>query len=141
MFYTRGMRLGYTILYVREVPAAVDFYERAFGLERRYVSPEGHYGELETGDTTLAFVTYEQASAHLPGGFRRNGRNEKPGGFEVALVTDDIDSVFARAVAAGAAVVAEPAQKPWGQTVGYLRDVDGVIVELCSEPEPEPQPA
>jgi hypothetical protein len=32
-------------------------------------------------------------------------------------------------------IVAEPEAKPWGQTVGYLRDLDGVLIELCTEPE------
>ena len=31
------MRFGYTILYVRDVAASVDLYERAFGQRRRFV--------------------------------------------------------------------------------------------------------
>lgn len=26
----------------------------------------------------------------------------------------------------------EPFEKPWGQTVGYVRDINGVLIELCS---------
>ena len=37
-----------------------------------------------------------------------------------------------RAVKAGATAVSEPAAKPWGQTVAYLRDKDGHLVELCT---------
>ncbi|WP_353954881.1 hypothetical protein [uncultured Methylobacterium sp.] len=33
---------------------------------------------------------------------------------------------------AGALPVAAPMTKPWGQTVAYVRDGDGVLVELCS---------
>jgi lactoylglutathione lyase len=29
--------------------------------------------------------------------------------------------------------VAEPKTKPWGQTVAYVRDPDGVLVEIGSE--------
>jgi lactoylglutathione lyase len=39
----------------------------------------------------------------------------------------------ARAVAAGAAPVVEPAEKPWGQVVSYVRGLNGLRVELCSE--------
>ena len=39
-------------------------------------------------------------------------------------------AAYARAVEAGAAPLAEPAVKPWGQTVAYVRDPDGVLVEL-----------
>ena len=35
-------------------------------------------------------------------------------------------------VAAGATSVGEPAAKPWGQTVAYLRDKDCHLVELCT---------
>lgn len=28
-------------------------------------------------------------------------------------------------------VVKEPAKKPWGQTIGYARDCNGFLVELC----------
>lgn len=43
--------LGYVILYVRDVPASLAFYENAFGLTRRFFhDDEGKaYGELETG--------------------------------------------------------------------------------------------
>jgi hypothetical protein len=45
------MRFGYTILYVEDVSRAIEFYERAFGLARRFVSDDATYGEMETGDT------------------------------------------------------------------------------------------
>jgi uncharacterized glyoxalase superfamily protein PhnB len=37
-----------------------------------------------------------------------------------------------RAVAAGAALVTPPAQKPWGQTVAHVRDLNGVLIEICT---------
>ena len=49
------MFLRYTILYVGDVAAALDFYERAFGLARGFLHETGDYGELATGDTKLAF--------------------------------------------------------------------------------------
>jgi uncharacterized glyoxalase superfamily protein PhnB len=47
-------------------------------------------------------------------------------------VTSDVEKAFARAVAAGALAIAEPAPKPWGQTVAYVRDDSGFLVELCT---------
>ncbi len=55
-----------------------------------------------------------------------------PIGAQIALVSHDLDRDWQRAVAAGAAVVKLPEAKPWGQVVGYLKDVNGVIVELCT---------
>ena len=44
------MRLGYTILYVPDVRAALAFYGKAFGLATRFVHESGDWGELETVD-------------------------------------------------------------------------------------------
>ncbi|AWN47950.1 glyoxalase [Methylobacterium terrae] len=125
------MRLGYVILYVPDVGASVAFYGRAFGLSPRFVHESGQYAELETGATALAFAEERFVARTCPG-FRLNRRSEAPAGVEVGLVADDVPAAFARAVAAGALPVSEPATKPWGQVVAYLRDGDGVLVELCS---------
>ena len=91
----------------------------------------GEYGELDTGATRLAFAAESMAARH---GFtiRPNRPNDAPAGFEVALVTEDVQAAFNRAVAAGAVQTSKPAQKPWGQIVAYVRDPNGVLVELCS---------
>ncbi|MFH6783126.1 MULTISPECIES: VOC family protein [Methylobacterium] len=125
------MRLGYVILYVPDVTASVAFYGCAFGLAPRFVHESGQYAELETGGTALAFAEEGFVGQTCPG-FRLNRRAEAPAGFEVGLIAEDVPAAFARAVAAGAIAVAEPVTKPWGQTVAYVRDEDGVLVELCS---------
>ena len=55
-----------------------------------------------------------------------------PLGVEVALVTADVPGLYLRAVKAGAISVSEPATKPWGQTVAYVRDNAGHLVEICT---------
>ena len=124
------MQFGYCILYVPDVPAALSFYEQAFGLSRKFLHESNTYGELATGTTKLAFAAEELASGH--GEFRPNRPNEKPCAMEVALVTDDVTAAFQRATAAGAQVHQKPEQKPWGQTVAYVRDPNGFLVELCT---------
>jgi catechol 2,3-dioxygenase-like lactoylglutathione lyase family enzyme len=125
------VRLGYVILYVPDVAASVAFHERAFGLAPRFVHESGQYAEMETGGTALAFAEEGFVAQTCPG-FRPNRRAEAPAGFEIGLIADDVPAAFARAVAAGAVPVAEPVTKPWGQVVAYVRDGDGVLVELCS---------
>src|SRR5512132_876196 len=46
-------------LYVKDVPQALDFYERAFGVARRYITKQKEYGELQTGTTRLGFMNKE----------------------------------------------------------------------------------
>lgn len=126
------MKLGYTILYVKDVPRSVAFYEDAFGLTRRFVHAEGMYAEMDTGTTTLSFAANGLAKSNLPGGFRENSLGEPPAGFEIAFVTDDVTASYQRALTAGATAVSPPAIKPWGQTVAFVRDKDGIVVELCT---------
>jgi lactoylglutathione lyase len=132
MFGGRGMRFGYTILYVEDVSRAIDFYERAFGLTRRFLAEDATYGEMETGDTTLSFASHALARESIPGGYRRNDLAEPPAGVEIAFVTDDVPAAWDTALAAGAVVVSPPTTKPWGQTVAHVRDLDGMLVEICT---------
>lgn len=125
------MKLGYVIIYVPDVSIAADFYEAAFGLRRRFVHESG-YAEMETGGTALAFATEALAGSNGIA-FRTNRAGDAlAAGVEIALVCDDVASAFARALEVGASEVRPPAEKPWGQTVAYVRDLNGILVELCS---------
>ena len=90
------------------------------------------YGELETGAACLAFANLAMAKQQLKREFVAASAGGPPLGVEVALVTSDVAGVYARAVAAGAEGVSEPAVMPWGQTVAYVRDNAGHVVELCT---------
>jgi lactoylglutathione lyase len=127
------MRFGYAIAYVQQVERSVVFYERAFGLKRRFVDESGQYAEMETGETTLAFASNELGQSNLPSGFRENDPAEPPAGMEIAFVAEDVEAAFHSALRAGAMKAAEPKTKPWGQTVAYVRDPDGVLVEIGSQ--------
>jgi len=123
------MQLGYTILYVPDVPATLRFYEAAFGLKTRFLHEGGDYGELDTGSTTLAF------SAHrLMQQLGKNPQTAKPEApsFEIALCTPDVPAALAQAVAAGATPMRPVEVMPWGQTIAYVADLNGFLVELCT---------
>lgn len=123
-------KLGDVILYVPDVARSVAFYEGAFGIARRFVHESGSYAELETGATALAFA--DETTTPNRGAFRPNRPADQAAGAEVAFVMDDVRAAFDRAVKHGAVSVLEPTEKPWGQTVSYVRDLDGFLVELCS---------
>lgn len=126
------MKLGYTIIYVPDVAESLSFFEAAFGWSRRFLHESGDYGELETGETTLAFVSHELGAMNLPAGFIAASASDQPLGFEVAFVTSDVATAHAKAVTAGAQEIRPPESKPWGQEVSYVRCPDGTLVELCS---------
>jgi catechol 2,3-dioxygenase-like lactoylglutathione lyase family enzyme len=125
------MKFGYTIIYVPNVAASLAFFEKAFGLKTRFLHESG-YGELDTGETTLAFACHELGKSNVPGGYIAVDASFLPLGIEIALVTDSVGEAYHRAVLAGAVSVMEPIEKPWGQTVSYVRSPDGILVELCS---------
>jgi lactoylglutathione lyase len=126
------LRLGWTILHVADVAITVEFWERAFGLRRRFVAPDGDYAELDTGATVLAFAAH--ALVDRLGTHAEPAGGAPPHGVEIALVTeaDAVASAWDRAVAAGATPVKPLVRQPWGQLVGFVRDPNGFLVELCT---------
>jgi uncharacterized glyoxalase superfamily protein PhnB len=130
-----ALQFRYTGFFVDDVPATVAFYGKAFGFRLRYMHPSSGYAELETGDTLLCFVgdAFVQGAGLLGSMvYAPNKADADPAAAQVAFVTDDMEADWARALAAGASIVKPPEAKPWGQTAGYLRDCNGVLVELST---------
>lgn len=129
------MRLGYTLIYVSDVTATVAFYESAFGLQRRFIHESGLYAEMDTGETALSFAA--ETMAEMNGlAIRPNSPRDLPAGIEICLVTDSPEEAYDHAIAAGALAAKAVEEKPWGQRVGYVRDLNGCLVEICSPVRP-----
>ncbi len=127
-----ALRLGWVIVYVDEPDAAAAFYARTFGLAVELTVPGGSYAQLETGPTKLAFASYALGEGNIAGGVRRATLDGPPANVEITLVADDVDAAHARALEAGCAPLAPPADKPHGQRVAYVRDPFGTLVELAT---------
>lgn len=132
----RPVQLGYVILYVPDVEAAVAFYEQAFGLKRRFVMG-ADYGEVETGATALAFAAEHMADGNGVTIRPARSTQKQAAAVEVAFVTDHPAAGYEKAIAAGAAGMKPAVKKPWGQTVAYVRDLNGFLVELCTPVAPQ----
>jgi lactoylglutathione lyase len=126
------VQFGYTILYVTDVEKSITFYENAFCFHRKFITPENDYGELNTGQTTIAFASTTLANSNLKNGFLESNLEHKPFAIELGFVTDNISETIEKAIKAGAKMTEEPKQKPWGQTVSYIRDIDGFLIEICT---------
>lgn len=125
------MDFDFTIIYVPNVQEALSFYEKAFGLKTVFLHESLQYGELGTGNTTLAFVSESLAQSNGVD-FTPNNKNTRSAGIEIAFVSQTVSADYQHAIAAGAIPVKEPMEKPWGQTVAYVKDLNGVLVGLCS---------
>mgnify|MGYP001799286425 FL=1 len=89
----------------------------------------GDYGELATGETKLAFSSLElmQSIGKSPG----STASQSPC-FEIAFETTDVRSALDLAIEAGATLVQDVEEMPWGQTTSYVKDPDGFLIEICS---------
>ncbi|HBJ68191.1 MULTISPECIES: VOC family protein [Alcaligenes] len=126
------MKFGYTIIYVPDVGQALDYFNRAFGLTTKMLHETGLYGELETGQTTLAFAAEMLAYMNYPKGHLSAHASDVPLAIEIALVCDDVPAAHAKALAEGGTELAPPQNKPWGQMVSYVQTPERVVVELCT---------
>jgi lactoylglutathione lyase len=108
------VKFGYTILYVVDVSKSIEFYENAFGFQRKFITPENDYAELLTGETTTSFVSLDLASSNLKKSFSLRKQEDKPLGIELALVTDNVQEIIDKALGLGAIVVESPIQKTLG---------------------------
>lgn len=126
------MKFGYTIVYVPDVAASLAFFTKAFGFKTRFMHESGDYGELETGQTTLAFAAHSVGEANFPTGHVQAHSSDQPLGVEVGFVTENLLKAHKRALKAGATELSAPIIKQWGQAVSYVRCPDGTLVELCS---------
>lgn len=117
---TKGGVVPY--LMVDGATKASAFYQKAFGAEVAAAHPED-----DKGRTMHIHLYINGSSVMLSDAFPEHGCPlEKPQGFSMALMVDDIAVWWDRAVAAGATVVMPYQKMFWGDIYGQLRDPFGV---------------
>ena len=126
------IQFAYTILYVKDVEQTLAFYQEVFGFEPKLLVPTKDYGELKSGETTLAFAALELGRANLKGGFQESQMDQPPFGIELAFTTEAVDELMAKAINSGARLLEAAVTKPWGQKVGYIQDPNGFLIEICT---------
>lgn len=118
-------------MYVSDVEASVAFYEKAFGFARKFVTPEEDYAELVCDGTVLAFASEALAESNLKKGFQKVNMS-RPFGIELGFVVDDVQKAVSKVTQAGGVLYEPLTVKPWGQTVAYVTDCNGFLIELCT---------
>ena len=129
------MHPDYLTLYVRDVPAAVDFYGNAFGLKQTFITDAGDFA---TTDSWLSFATVGVGNGLLETELVVPDDGAGPQAVEFGFECTEIDDAYRRALDAGAKPFLAPTVRPWGQTVAYVRDPDGHLVGLCTPWSPNP---
>ncbi len=120
-----------TLLAVRDLRTAVDFYAGGLGWPRRVDTPV--YVELGPPEgpglglyVRTSFVTNTgEPAARSPA--------EGTTSTELYLRCEDLDEAERRLREAGARLLAARSQKPWGDEATYFADPDGNVVVLARE--------
>lgn len=129
-----AVSLSTTFIPVHDPEAALGFYRDALGLEVRL--------DVDTGDArwiTVGAAGQDVGIVLFP---PHGGRSAAEGDALLALVTqgslqaaifraDDLDATFERVRAAGAEVLQEPADQPWGARDCAVRDPSGNLVRIA----------
>jgi catechol 2,3-dioxygenase-like lactoylglutathione lyase family enzyme len=124
-------RISMITLGVRDLAAAVEFYEKGLGFPRMESPPEVALFTLN--GTWLGLYGREALAedATVPA----EGRGFK--GFTLAHNVEseaEVDAVMAQALRAGAALVKKPQKVFWGGYSGYFEDPDGHLWEVAHNP-------
>lgn len=125
------LKFGYTIIYVENIEDTLLFYKRAFDLDTKFIAESKLYGELDTGNTILSFVA--EGFVELNGmKFIPNRQKNLSPGFQISFISDDVEASYKKALEAGAVSIASPNVTPWGQKTACVKDINNIIIEICS---------
>ncbi|WP_158090282.1 VOC family protein [Kiloniella majae] len=129
------MKLGFVVIYVEDVQEVLNFYQQAFDLKVRMEYKEHDsllYAELETEGAILGIASHIMGKDSFKGDYQKLTVKGLPFGQTMVFVTEEVHQKWDDAVKAGAVTVLAPHGKPWGQTVAYLRDTAGTLIEICT---------
>ena len=117
-------------LIIKGASAAIDFYKKAFGATElfRMPDPKGKgvaHAEIKIGDSPIMLADEQPQMYRSP---------QSLGGTPVSLMlyVEDVDTVFPRAVAAGAKVVKPIADQFYGDRSGALHDPFGHLWTIAT---------
>ncbi len=128
-----GYRSLTPYIVVSDCAKSLDFYKRAFGAVElgRFPAPDGRiaHATIKIGDSIVMLSDeFPQAHSRSP---------QSLGGTTTALwiYTDDVDSMFNRAVQAGATVKMPLKDQFWGDRTGHLADPYGHMWVVATHKE------
>jgi predicted enzyme related to lactoylglutathione lyase len=108
---------AFPIISVRDLAAVSDFY-RELGFVETYRFPP---------DGDPEFVTLERGPSTIGLGAAAEPDEDR---FAYWVYVDDVDEKVAALQLAGATVVGEPKDEPWGERVAHVRDPAGNLVHI-----------
>jgi len=131
-----GYHTATPYLIVNGAAEAIEFYERVFGATEllRMTDPQGRIGhaEIRIGDSVIML-----ADEHPDMGYR-GPRSMGGSSVSILLYVDDVDTIFDRALSAGATVQRPIANQFYGDRSGKLEDPFGHVWSIATHVEDVP---
>jgi uncharacterized glyoxalase superfamily protein PhnB len=124
-------RISMITLGVRDLAAAIEFYEHGLGFPRRKSPPEVAFFTLN--GTWLGLYGREALAADATISAEGEGFESFALAHNVGS-EDEVDEVISQAVGAGATLVKQPQKVFWGGYSGYFKDLDGHLWEVAYNP-------
>ena len=130
----RGLR--HLALNVKDVPTAVAFYTKLFGMQVVW-QPDADNAYLSSGCDNLALHRVSRVSTETLQ-IKHNGQNLDHFGFVVAHPTD-VDQAAEILTAEQVPIIAVPRTHRDGSRSLYCKDPDGNVIQILYEPSLSPQ--
>jgi catechol 2,3-dioxygenase-like lactoylglutathione lyase family enzyme len=110
-------QIGYVIVGVRSLDAAVAFYRDVLGFQLLFAEPQFHFASFQIGALKFNLAGGDGGEANVHGTGNRNTGI----GFTVA----DVDAAHADLAAKGVTFTMAPSKQPWGGYMAMFTDPDG----------------
>jgi catechol 2,3-dioxygenase-like lactoylglutathione lyase family enzyme len=132
-----ALSLSTCFVLVHDPDRALDFYRDALGLELRNDVAREDFRWITVGATSqpgVAIVLTNYLNGSPADGDALAALIAKGALNGVHFRTDDLDATFDKVRAAGAEIVQEPAEQPWGTRDFAVRDPSGNLVRIDQPP-------
>lgn len=131
------LNLSTCFVQITDPDRALAFYRDVLGLEVRGDVANGGYRWITVGSPTqpgLSIVLSNYVDGSPEDGERVAALLTKGAFNAVHFTTDDLDATFKQVSEAGAEIVSEPAEQPWGTRDFALRDPSGNLIRIDQPP-------
>jgi catechol 2,3-dioxygenase-like lactoylglutathione lyase family enzyme len=114
-------------LFVEDLMAAKEFYQRAFGLPAVY--EDGNSAVFKFGDTLINLLITTQADELI--GPAKVASREAGSRFVFTIHVDDVDAMCVELTSRGVKLLNGPMDRPWGIRTASFVDPGGYIWEIA----------
>ena len=123
------MPRSFPVVYVRDVPRALEFYSGLLGYEQQSAFPpegEAVFVGLHRDGSDLGVVHESSPQQLISQGIGDGPR------FELFVYVDDVDGTLGKMRDAGVPVLREAEDMPWGERLAFVCDPEGNPITLAA---------